>query len=126
MKLELVPTLDILDLDTMRQLMDLDEGGLGLLTEMYGLFRDDTPPRIVQLEAALQAGNHDLMGDMAHAVKGAASTMGAPRVRALAQILESAGRQHACEGSPAEVLVQLKAEFGEALKALEGFIASRS
>ena len=44
------------------------------------------------MEAAIQAGQKEEMGDVAHAVKGAASTMGAPRVRAVALALETLGR----------------------------------
>lgn len=126
MNADAMPSREILDRDTMQQLLDLDDGGLGLLKEMYGLFRDDTPPRIVQLEEAIGAQNGEMMGDMAHAVKGAASTMGIPKVRALAQILESAGRTGRCDENPVEVLENLKAAFAEALVALEEFIASKS
>lgn len=125
MNAEAVPSHEILDLDTMQQLLDLDDGELGLLREMYVLFRDDTPPRIAQLEQAIQEGNGNHMGDMAHAVKGAASTMGILKVRALAQILESAGRTGTCDGNPVELLAQLKSAFAEALVELERFIASK-
>ena len=121
-----VPAKDILDLDTMQQLLDLDDGDLGLIKEMFVLFRDDTPPRIAQLEEAIREGNNSQIGDMAHAVKGAASTMGILKVRALAQILESAGRAGTCEGDPAGLLEQLKAAFAEALVELEKFIASKA
>jgi len=120
-----IPSREVLDPDTMAQLLDLDDGGLGLLQEMYELFRDDTPPRITLLEAAIREGDAVQMGDTAHAVKGAASTMGAPKVRALAQSLEAGARSGNFQEAPAELLVKLKAAFAEAVAGLEAFIASK-
>lgn len=126
MKLEGTPSPEVLDPGVMQQLLDLDDGGLGLLREMYELFRDDTPPRIAQLEAAIAKGDRAQMGDTAHAVKGAASTMGAPRVRALAQVLEASGRMDRCDEDLVQVLANLKTAFAEAVQGLEVFLAARS
>ena len=92
---------------------------------MYELFRDDTPPRIALLEAAIHKGDREQMGDTAHAVKGAASTMGAPKVRAFAQVLEACGRTGQCNEDLNGTLINLKAAFAEALAGLEAFIAQR-
>lgn len=125
MKPEGLPSHEVLDPDVMQQLLDLDDGGLGLLSEMYELFRDDTPPRIALLEAAIHKGDREQMGDTAHAVKGAASTMGAPKVRAFAQVLEACGRTGQCNEDLNGTLINLKAAFAEALAGLEAFIAER-
>lgn len=117
-----MPSPEVLDPDTLQQLLDLDDGGLGLLREMFELFRDDTPPRIALLETAIGQGNLELMGDTAHAVKGAASTMGAPKVRLFAQALEAGGRQGKFPEPPAELLGKLKAAFTESLAELEAFL----
>jgi HPt (histidine-containing phosphotransfer) domain-containing protein len=114
-----------LDLGVMDQLLDLDDGGVGLLEEMLGLFKEDTPERIQAMGAALAAGRPEEMADLAHAVKGAASTMGAPRVRALAAELEAAGRLRRWDREPAQALDLLQAAFGEAVEALEAFLAAR-
>lgn len=120
-----MPSREILDPDTMQQLLDLDDGELGLIREMYELFRDDTPPRIVLLEDAIRRDDREQMGDTAHAVKGAASTMGAPKVRAFAQSLEAGSRTGNFAEAPAELLTNLKAAFAEALAGLEVFIAAQ-
>ena len=116
----------ILDLSTMKQLLDLDDGGLGLLQEMYQLFTEDMPPRLEAMEAALVAGNLMEMGDVAHAVKGAASTMGVPKVRALALALETLGRTGKGDEKPEALLPLLHAEYTQAREALRAFIESRS
>jgi HPt (histidine-containing phosphotransfer) domain-containing protein len=109
----------------MKQLLDLDDGGLGLLQEMCQLFVEDMPPRMAAMEAALQAGQLGEMGDVAHAVKGAASTMGAPRVRALALALETQGRTGKGDEPPAELLARLRVEYQRAEAALRAFIIAK-
>ncbi len=126
MKLEGMPSREVLDPDTMQQLLDLDDGELGLLREMYELFRDDTPPRIAQLEEAIRGDDRTQMGDTAHAVKGAASTMGAPKVRAFAQALEAGSRTGSFTEAPPELLGKLQTAFTEALEGLEVFIAAKA
>ncbi len=125
MKPEGTSSLEVLDPEVMQQLLDLDDGELGLLSEMYELFRDDTPPRIALLEAAILKRDWEQMGDTAHAVKGAAGTMGAPRVRAYAQVLEAWGRAAQCDEDLDGTMANLKVAFAEALAALEAFIAQR-
>jgi HPt (histidine-containing phosphotransfer) domain-containing protein len=120
-----VPFEGILDPATLRQLLDLDDGELGLLQEMSQLFKEDMPPRLVAMEAAIQAGNLMEMGDVAHAVKGAASTMGAPRVRALALALETLGRTGKGDEKAEDLLARLNVEYAQAQAALDAFIASK-
>lgn len=115
----------ILDPSTLKQLLDLDDGELGLIQEMSQLFTDDMPPRIAAMEVAIQAGQSEEMGDLAHAVKGAASTMGLPRVRAVALAMETLGRTGKSQEPAETLLVRLKVEFEHAQKALDAYIASK-
>ena len=119
------PMPDLLDLAVMEQLLSLDDGELGLLKEMVGLFKEDTPDRIQALEATLASGDLNDLADVAHAVKGAAGTMGAPRVRAVAEELEKSGRRGSFSTDPVLLLERLRASYAEALAALDGFIAER-
>ena len=115
----------ILDLNVMDQLLGLDDGELGLLKEMVGLFVDDTPGRIQAITAALASGDLSDLADVAHAIKGAAGTMGVPRLRAVAADLESGGRKGRFASEPARLVEQLTATYTEGLAALEEFIAKR-
>jgi len=117
---------DALDADTLQQLVDLDDGSLGLVKEMLEIFRDDTPLRIDALDEAVKANNREAMGDVAHAIKGASATIGAPKVRAIALALEMAGRKGVSEEEPQVLVVRLREEFQRALDALSAFIAARS
>jgi len=116
------PSGDILDSATLLQLVDLDDGAYGLLEEMFQIFRDDTLPRIQALDEAIQAGNLEAMGDVAHAIKGASATMGAPRVRAVALALETAGRKGIGDVKPPELFAALQIEFQNAVEALQSYI----
>jgi HPt (histidine-containing phosphotransfer) domain-containing protein len=116
---------DNLDLSVMDQLLSLDDGALGLIKEMLGLFRNDTPDRIRAIEATLASGDLADMADVAHAIKGAAGTMGAPRLRAIAAELEGAGRRGGLGIDSALLLEQLKETYADAVAALEAFIARR-
>jgi HPt (histidine-containing phosphotransfer) domain-containing protein len=114
-----------LDLKVMDQLLDLDDGAVGLLKEMYGLFQQDTPDRIQAIETLLAAGDGSALADVAHAVKGAAGTMGAHRLRAVAAELEGGARKNAYATPPEELLARMKSAYAEVLAALEAFIADR-
>jgi HPt (histidine-containing phosphotransfer) domain-containing protein len=114
-----------LDLKVMDQLLDLDDGAVGLLKEMCGLFQQDTPDRIQAIEALLAAGDGPALADVAHAVKGAAGTMGAHRLRAVAAELEGGARRNAYATPAEELLARMKSTYAEALAALEAFIAER-
>jgi HPt (histidine-containing phosphotransfer) domain-containing protein len=113
-----------LDMDVMDQLLGLDDGEFGLLEEMLGLYREDTPDRITAVGVALDSGNMSEMADVAHAIKGSAGTMGAPKVRAVAALLEGGGRTGKWDTSPSELLEQLKVAYEDSLRALEGFVAA--
>jgi HPt (histidine-containing phosphotransfer) domain-containing protein len=114
-----------LDLSVMDQLLNLDVGAVGLLKEMYGLFREDTPDRIKAIEMLLGSGDPSDLGDLAHAIKGAAGTMGAVRLRAVAAELEGGARKADFPVAPVLLLEQLKEAYAESLKALDAFIAER-
>ena len=114
-----------LDMEVMNQLLDLDDGAVGLLKEMFGLFEEDTPERIQALEAALASRQMAELADVAHAIKGAAGTMGIPKLRAVAAELEGGGRKGAFSAEPGLLLEQLKAAYAEGMVALGDFIAQR-
>jgi HPt (histidine-containing phosphotransfer) domain-containing protein len=115
----------ILDMSVMGQLLDLDDGELGLLKEMLGLYVEDTPGRIQAIEAALASGDLEDLADVAHALKGASGTMGVPRVRAVAAELEVGGRKSHFGTDPNLLVEHLKEAYADALAALQAFVADR-
>ena len=99
---------------------------MGLIQEMCQLFKEDMPPRLEAIEEAIKAGRSQEMGDLAHAVKGAASTMGVLKVRSLALALEVLGRTGQGDESPESLLARLRSEYERATEALKAFIASEA
>nr|WP_320132825.1 Hpt domain-containing protein [uncultured Holophaga sp.] len=115
----------ILDSNTLEQLLTLDDGNLGLFLEMLELFKEDTPSRIEVLSPLLDAANAQELADVAHAIKGAASTMGAVRLRAAAAAIEASARTENLNGSTASMVQRLKDEYALAIEAMEAFRKSR-
>jgi len=114
-----------LDPAVMDQLLNLDDGAVGLVKEMVGLFQEDIPGRFQAMEALLVSGDRSDLADLAHAIKGAAGTMGTLRLRAVAAELEGSARQNAFKTEPALLLEKMKEAYAEALEALGQFIALR-
>lgn len=113
-----------LDPSALQQIVELGEGDLSLLHEMIGIFRDDTPPRLEALRVALEAEDAATMAAEAHAIKGAAGTMGAQRIRLLAMTLEHAGRQGSADMEEKILFELLQAAFQEALEAMDAYAAN--
>jgi HPt (histidine-containing phosphotransfer) domain-containing protein len=117
----------VLDNATLDQLLALDDGQMGLIQEMYQLYVDDTPDRIHALGVTVAEMGHADVAEVAHAIKGAASTMGAPRVQALAGALEAAGRREDMgKEDMLDLVAQLQTCFQESTEALRAFISARA
>ena len=115
---------DVLDQSTLDQLLALDEGAYGLIQEMYELFLGDFQGRMDAIQRALDADKWEELGEVAHAVKGAASTMGATKVWSVAAMLEAGASKGFADTPPAELFRQLRINYQEALDALQAFIAA--
>lgn len=120
-----VPRDEILDLATMEELLSLDDGATGLVAEMAGLFQEDGPLRIAQLKEACETGDHQAAGESAHALKGAAGTLGAVRLRNVAGEAERLARQQDLPGIQ-QLIPALEASYPIFIETLEAFIRERS
>ena len=114
---------DLLDLMTLRNLVDLDDGSHGLLSEMIAIFRDDTPRRIQDILSAVARGNADDLSRAGHALKGGAGALGASAMRNLAADLEDLGRGGTVEAEP-DLSQRLESLFQVTLTALDAYVAS--
>jgi HPt (histidine-containing phosphotransfer) domain-containing protein len=87
------------------------------LREIVGIFLEDTPQRIAELDQSL-AGNDPLrFTRAAHSVKGSSSNLGAMALRAVAERLEQQSKQSGLVGLE-PMLAELKSEFARAAAAL--------
>lgn len=119
----MTPT-DLLDLTTLQNLVDLDDGSHGLVSEMIAIFRDDTPRRLEDILAAADKGDAEALSRAAHALKGGAGALGARALRLLAADLEALGRSGSVEAGP-DLAGRLEALFQSSLAALEAYVAER-
>ncbi|WP_306590668.1 Hpt domain-containing protein [Geothrix sp. 21YS21S-4] len=117
----MVPS-DLLDPVTLQNLVDLDDGGPGLLSEMLAIFREDTPRRIHDILQAIQQGDFDGLSRAGHALKGGAGALGAKALRGLAADLEHLGRTGSVDGG-SDLPLHLEATFQASLAALEAYVA---
>jgi CheY-like chemotaxis protein/HPt (histidine-containing phosphotransfer) domain-containing protein len=111
----------ILDESTLGQLRELDDGGNGLIQEMFGLFLEDVPARLDAMRKHLAEGDVVSLGQEAHALKGGSGSLGASRLRHLCADLEKAGREKRLEDAAA-ILPQVLAAYEEAKGALESYL----
>jgi HPt (histidine-containing phosphotransfer) domain-containing protein len=116
-----MPSPDLLDLTTLQNLVDLDDGGSGLVAEMTVIFRDDTPRRLRDIYSALEDRDAEALSRAAHALKGGAGAIGAKALRVLAAELEALGRGGSAE-APEGTAGALESAFQAALEALEDYV----
>jgi histidine phosphotransfer protein HptB len=99
--------------------------GDAFLREITGIFLEDTPQRIAELDQSLLVGDVSKFTRAAHSIKGSSSNLGAMSLRAVAEKLEHQARTEGL--SNVEFLItQLKTEFGRTQEALSGLLANLS
>jgi HPt (histidine-containing phosphotransfer) domain-containing protein len=116
-----MPPSDQLDLTTLQNLVELDDGGFGLVAEMTALFQDDTPRRLRDIYTALADQDAEGLSRAAHALKGGAGAIGARVLRLLAADLEVLGRGGSA-AAPPDTRATLDTAFQEAVAALEAYV----
>lgn len=94
------------------------------LREITGIFLDDTPLRIRELEESLAAGDEGKFVRAAHSIKGSAANLGAVQVRAIAEALEHRSRADGLAGL-APLIGELITRYAGAEVELRKLIARR-
>jgi CheY-like chemotaxis protein/HPt (histidine-containing phosphotransfer) domain-containing protein/anti-sigma regulatory factor (Ser/Thr protein kinase) len=75
-----------------RAALEYSGGDRGLLEEVIGIFRADSPRALRRIDRALKQRDGEALRLAAHGLKGAIATIGAPAGRQAAAALEQAGR----------------------------------
>lgn len=86
---ESVPVLDAQVIERLRVLEEFDTPGF--LAELAQMFLADGPGRIAAVHAGVDGADGDAIHRAGHAMKGSCSTMGATRLAAIAEAIETAG-----------------------------------
>ena len=112
----------ILDQEAIDNLRMLDpDGGDTFLREIIGIFIEDTPLRIAEIDKSLAAGDAPTFIRAAHTIKGASANVGASALRAVAEQLESRAKKDGLVDVTA-LVTELKTAFASAQVALQALI----
>jgi histidine phosphotransfer protein HptB len=110
-----IPVIDPEALENLRALNPDDNDAF--LREIAGIFLEDTPLRIAELEQSLAAGDAAKFTRAAHSIKGSSSNLGAMTLRAAAEKLEHQSKT-AGLGDVAALVAAVKTEFARTLAEL--------
>src|ERR1041384_7576819 len=84
-----MPDLPVIDPQAIENLRALNPGDNDeFLREIAGIFLEDTPARLTELDESLVAGDVAKFTRAAHSIKGSSSNLGAMALRAAAEKLE--------------------------------------
>lgn len=83
------------------------------LREIAGIFLEDTPQRIAELDQSLAVGDVPKFTRAAHSIKGSSANLGAMALRQSAEKLEHLSRTTGLGGA-APLVTELKNEFARA------------
>jgi HPt (histidine-containing phosphotransfer) domain-containing protein len=113
----------VIDPQAIENLRALDPGDNGeFLREIVGIFFQDTPQRIAEMDQSVLAGDVVRFTRAAHSIKGSSSNLGAIALRSAAEKLEHAARLQGLS-DVAGLLADVKSEFTRAQAALSTLIA---
>jgi histidine phosphotransfer protein HptB len=118
-----MPETEVIDHLAIENLRALNPGDSdAFLREITGIFLEDTPVRIAELDQSLVSGDVVKFTRAAHSIKGSSSNLGAVALRMAAEKLEYHARTQGLSDVTA-LLSQIKTEFGRAQDALSALIS---
>jgi HPt (histidine-containing phosphotransfer) domain-containing protein len=115
----------VLDETRVAKLIDLDNGGVGLFTELVGLFRVAVHEHLDDLDERVANGDAVSTKRAAHAICGESASMGAARAERQARELEQLATQHSL-GSARSLAAALRQSVVHSLAAMDEEIARRT
>jgi HPt (histidine-containing phosphotransfer) domain-containing protein len=118
-----MPETSAIDLQSIENLRSLNPGDNDeFLREIAGIFFDDTPQRIADLDRSLLTGDISTFARAAHSIKGSSSNLGAVALRAAAEKLENLSRTEGL-GNVSGLVSEVKTEYARAQTALAQLLA---
>jgi len=110
------PPIDPQAIENLRSLNPDDDDAF--LKDIIGIFLEDTPERITELQQSLIAYDQPKFTRAAHSIKGSSSNLGATQVRATAEELEHQSRKSGL-GEVEPLIKKIIEEFAIAKAALD-------
>ncbi|MES2692152.1 MAG: Hpt domain-containing protein [Verrucomicrobiota bacterium] len=119
-----MPDPSVIDPEAIESLRALNPGDNDeFLREITGIFLEDTPLRIAELDQSLLAGDVSKFTRAAHSIKGSSANLGAVALRSAAEKLEHDSRTEGL-GNVKLLVDQVKNEFARANAELRALIAT--
>lgn len=113
----------VIDPQAIENLRELNPGDNDeFLRVLTGIFLEDAPKRLAELDANLLSGDVAAFTRAAHSIKGSASNLGAMQLRAVAEKLEQHSRKQGLVGVT-EMIAAIKMEFTQASDELKKLTA---
>ena len=118
-----MPSTQVIDPEAIANLRALSpDDADAFLSEIIGIFIEDTPSRIEELRTSRVNGDIPTFTRAAHSIKGSSSNLGAAQLRAVAEQLEHHSKQHGLADVD-ERVAELEAAFIRARDELKRLIA---
>jgi HPt (histidine-containing phosphotransfer) domain-containing protein len=109
----------IINLEAIQALRDLSPEGDGqFLKELIGIYLEDTPKQLRQLDEALARQDAAVVTRAAHTIKGSSGNFGAAEFARLAKEIEAAGKANNL-GVAAALVPEFKRQFERVAAALK-------
>jgi HPt (histidine-containing phosphotransfer) domain-containing protein len=113
----------VIDSQVIENLRSLNPGDNDeFLREIAGIFFEDTPLRIAELDQSLASGDAVRFTRAAHSIKGSSANLGAMMLRAAAEKLEHQSRTNGLT-DVTPLVAQVKSEFSRAHEALQKLVS---
>src|ERR1041384_4218240 len=120
-----MPDLPVIDPQAIENLRALNPGDNDeFLREIAGIFLEDTPARLTELDESLAAGDGAKFTRAAHSIKGSSSNLGAMARRAAAENREHQAKNSGL-GNVSAPLAAVKDEFVRAKAELDKLLPPR-
>lgn len=117
-----MPDASIIDPQAIENLRALNPGDNDeFLREIAGIFLEDTPQRLAELDQSLAIGDVAKFTRAAHSIKGSSANLGAAALRTAAEKLEHTSRLHGLT-DVGSLLAAVKTEFARAQTELNAII----
>ena len=113
-----MPDSAIIDPDAIKNLRELGSGDDAFLLEIIGIFLEDTPQRISELDTFLAKQDIEGFGRAAHSIKGSSANLGALALRAAAEKLERHARSTGLS-DVTEMITDIQVAFAQTKTALD-------
>jgi len=112
----------VMDFGRLNEFKEFDDEEQSMTREVVGLFIADTPQRLADIASAIAANDAQSLSKAAHALKGAASNVGASAIQGVCAQLEHAAASAVVPADAAAKLASLRQLWGATQAALKNWV----